>query len=213
MSIKLIIADDHQLFRKGLRQLCEVNGGFEVLAEAGSGTEALQAVRQHKADVILMDIRMPDMTGIEAARQILAELPEMRIIMLTMYHQEHYVTDAVRAGACGYLLKNSDEETLFNAIRAAYTGNGWIDQQVTKHVLEKIRTMESASTQLDAQEIEVLRLVAQGLDNDAIASRLRFSKGTVANRLRNIFQKIKVKNRTEAALYALQHGLAILDDE
>ncbi len=213
MPIKLIIADDHQLFRKGLRQLCEVNGGFEVLAEASKGTETLQAARQHKPDVILMDIRMPDMTGIEAARQILAELPKTRIIMLTMYHQEHYVTEAVRAGACGYLLKNADEETLFNAIRAAHAGNGWIDQQVTKHVLEKIRTMESASTQLDAQEIEVLRLVAQGLDNDTIARQLHVSKGTVANRLRTIFQKINVQNRTEAALYALQYGLAILDDE
>jgi len=213
MSIKLIIADDHQLFRKGLRQLCEVNGGFEVLAEAGNGMEAVQVARQHQPDVMLMDIRMPDMTGTDAARQILAELPETRIIMLTMYHQEHYVTEAVKAGACGYLLKNSDEETLFNAIRAAYAGNGWVDQQVTKHVLDKIRTMEPSTTQLDAQEVELLRLVAQGRDNEAIAHQLHVSRGTVANRLRLIFQKINVQNRTEAALYALQHGLAILDDE
>ena len=213
MTIKLIIADDHQLFRQGLRQLCEVNGGFAVLAEAATGTEALQAVRQHRPDVALLDIRMPDMTGTEAARLIMQELPQTRIIMLTMYHQEHYVTEAVRAGACGYLLKNSAEETLFNAIRAVHEGDSWLDQRVTHHLLEKVRGVEPSPGELDAPEIEVLRLVAQGKDNQAIAEQLHLSKGTVANRLRTIFQKINVQNRTEAALYALQHELAVLDDE
>ena len=213
MTISLVIADDHELFRKGLRQLCEVNGGFVVLAEAGTGVEALQAVRQHRPDVALLDIRMPDMTGTEAARQILAELPQTRIIMLTMYHQEHYVIEAVQAGACGYLLKNSDETTLFNAIHAAHAGQGWLDQRVTPQVLDKLRALEPTPSELDAQDINILRLVAQGKDNEAIARQLHLSKGTVANRLRTIFQKINVQNRTEAALYALQHGLAMLNDE
>ncbi len=213
MTIKLIIADDHQLFRQGLRQLCEVNGGFVVLAEAATGAEALQAIRQHRPDVALLDIRMPDMTGTEAARLIMQELPQTRIIMLTMYHQEHYVTEAVRAGACGYLLKNSAEETLFNAIRAVHEGDSWLDKRVTHHLLEKVRGVEPSPGELDASEIEVLRLVAQGKDNQAIAEQLHLSKGTVANRLRTIFQKINVQNRTEAALYALQRELAVLDDE
>lgn len=213
MTIHLIIADDHQLFRRGLRQLCEVNGGFEVLAEAGNGVEALQAVRQHRPNVALLDIRMPDMTGTEAARLILKEFPQTRVIILTMYHQEYYVTEAVQAGAGGYLLKNSDEATLFQAIRAVHAGNSWIDQQVTNHVLEKIRSMDSSGSGLNTQEISILQLVAQGKDNDAIAQQLHLSKGTVANQLAHIFKKINVENRTEAALYALRHGLALLDDE
>lgn len=213
MSLKLIIADDHQLFRQGLCQLCEVNGGFEVLAEASTGLEALQAVRHHRPEVVLLDIRMPDMTGTEAARLILQEFPQTRIIMLTMYHQEHYVTEAIKAGACGYLLKNSDEATLFNAIRAVHAGHNWLDQQVTHHVLDKLRNAPPTPSDLDEPEISILRLVAQGKDNETIAKQLHLSKGTVANRLRIIFQKIHVQNRTEAALYALKHGLAALEDE
>src|SRR6476620_1701932 len=120
--VRLLIADDHQLFRRGLRQLCEVNGGFTVVAEAESGEQAIALARQHQPDVILMDIRMSGMTGVDATRQILQENPAARILMLTMYRQDHYVTNALRAGACGYLLKECSEETLFAAIRAVSQG-------------------------------------------------------------------------------------------
>lgn len=213
----LLIADDHQLFRRGLRQLCEVAGGFTVLAEAETGAQAVALARQHHPDVTLMDIRMPDLNGVEATRQILQEIPEARIIVLTMYRQDHHVAEAIKAGACGYLLKNCDEETLFAAIRAAARGEGAIDPAIAPSLLEQFALLAAAvdddTLPLSPAEMEVLRLVAHGADNQTIAEELHLSKGTVANRLRDIYNKLGVKNRTEAALYALRHGWASLDPE
>ncbi len=124
---RILIADDHRLFRTGLRQLCEVSGGFQVVAEADSGREAVALAWDHQPDVILMDIRMPGMDGVEACRQILAGQPHTPIIMLTMYRQDRHLTDALAAGARGYLLKNCDEATLFAAIRAAVRGESPVD--------------------------------------------------------------------------------------
>lgn len=213
--ITLLIADDHELFRKGLRQLCEINGGFRVLAEAESGLEAVRLAEQFKPDVILMDIQMPGLTGVEATRQIVQANPAAQIIVLTMYKQDHQVTAALQAGARGYLLKNCTGETLFAAIRAAHQKQGWLDPAITPVVLAQMTQKGAAerSHPLSEGEMEILRLVASGADNQAIAARLHLSAGTVANRLRDIYDKLNVKNRTEAALHALRQGWVSLDGE
>ena len=212
--ITLLIADDHALFRRGLRQLCEINGGFSVLAEAQTGQEAVALARQHKPDVILLDIRMPDLTGVEATRTILDEDPTARILILTMYQQDHYVEAAIRAGARGYLLKTCEEETLFSAIQALHRGEGWLDSAVAPRVMAQLAQTETTTPfRLSEQEIETLRYVVQGADNQTIADLMHVSSGTVANRLRVIYDKLGVRNRTEAAIYALRQGWATLDDD
>jgi DNA-binding NarL/FixJ family response regulator len=211
--IRLLIADDHQIMRSGLRQLCEVNGGFTVVAEAANGAEAVRLAREHQPDVILMDIRMPDLTGVEAVGLIRQEKPDARILMLTMYRQDHYVASALQAGAVGYLLKSATEENLFAAIRAAHRGEGWLDPAVTRSVLAQLGQRPPQELSLDGQGMEILRLVAQGADNRAIAERLHLAPGTVANRLREIYRTLGVANRTEAALFALRKGWVELDAE
>jgi DNA-binding NarL/FixJ family response regulator len=131
--VSLLIADDHNLFRTGLRQLCEINGRFTVLAEAQTGQEAVALARQYQPDVILLDIRMPDLTGIEVTRIIMQENPAAKILILTMYQQDHYIDAAIKAGAKGYLLKNCEEQTLFNAIQAIYRGEGWLDSAFNRY--------------------------------------------------------------------------------
>lgn len=212
--ISLLIADDHNLFRSGLRQLCEINGGFTVLAEAQTGQEAVKMARQFQPDVIILDIRMPDLTGVEATRIIMQENPAAKILILTMYQQDHYIVAAINAGAKGYLLKNCEEQTLFQAIQAIHRGEGWLDSAVASTVMTQL-AQSSANTapMLTEQEMETIRYVAQGADNQAIAKRMRVSSGTIANRLRVIYEKLGVKNRTEATLYALRQGWATLDND
>ncbi len=209
---RILIADDHGLFRKGLRQLCEVTGGFQVVAEADNGSAAVVLAREHQPDVILMDIRMPGMDGVEACRQILAHQPHTAIIMLTMYRQDRHLTDALAAGARGYLLKNCDEVTLFAAIRAAVRGEAPVDPAMMGPLLNRLKASEGPE-QLTGGELTVLIRVAQGDDNKQIAEHLHITPGTVANRLRAIYEKLGVTNRTEAALHALRMGWASLDDE
>ena len=209
--IRLLIADDHRLFRKGLRQLCEVAGGFEVVAEADGGREAVALAREHQPDVILMDIRMPGIDGVEACRQILLDQPQTAIIMLTMYRQDRHLTDALGAGARGYLLKNCDEDTLFAAIRAAARGEAPVDPAMMGPLLDRLKATQGPD-ELTAGEMAVLIRVAHGDDNKQIAERLNITPGTVANRLRALYDKLGVTNRTEAALYALRVGWASLDE-
>ena len=210
----ILIADDHTLFRKGLRQLLEINGGYTVVAEAQTGEEAVLLTRQHEPDVILLDIRMPDLTGVEATRIIMRENPAARVLILTMYPQDHNIVGAIRAGAKGYLLKTCEEQTLFNAVQALMAGDGWLDSAIASAVLTHMAQSDSHSSgALTEQEMETLRYVARGADNQSIAAAMRVTPGTVANRLRAVYEKIDVSNRTEAALYALRQGWATLDDE
>ena len=209
---RILIADDHRLFRKGLRQLCEVSGGFQVVAEADNGHEAVALARAHRPDVILMDIRMPGLDGVAACRQILAQQPHLPIIMLTMYRQDQHLTAALAAGARGYLLKSCDEATLFAAIHAAVRGEAPVDPAMLGPLLKRLQASEGPD-ELTEGELAVLVRVAQGDDNKQIADHLHISPGTVANRLRAIYDKLHVTNRTEAALYALRMGWALLEDE
>ncbi len=212
--IRILIADDHILMRQGLRQLCEGLGGFAVVGEADNGAQAVALAHMTRPDVILMDIGMPDVDGVTAIRQIRSANPAARIIALTMYHHEKYRLDAVRAGARGYLLKTVDARELITAIEAVHRGEYLIDPVIAARVLSDFHlTMPSHSLAepLTASEMAVLRLVAQGMDNQTIAQTFDCSSHTVANRLRTIYEKLHVTNRTQAALYALRQGWATLD--
>ena len=213
--IRILIADDHTLMRQGLRQLCEGLGGFTVVAEAENGSQALALARTAQPDVILMDIVMPDVDGVEAIRQITRETPA-RIIALTMYRQEQYMLDAIRVGARGYLLKSVDAVELIAAIEAVHRGDYLIDPLIAARVLSELHLGMPPQVPrvepLTEGEMAVLRLVAQGVDNQDIAQALNYSVYTVANRLRTIYEKLHVTNRTQAALYALRQGWAALDE-
>lgn len=213
-TLRLMIADDHRLFREGLRLLCERLGGFSVVAEAETSAEAVHKALSTEIDVILMDILMPDASGVEAIRAIMAKQPTARIIALTMERQERFMLDAVRAGARGYLLKTADSAALIAAIESVHRGAYLIDPVIAARVLSELHLPPdppAASDVLSESEMAVLRLVAQGYDNDDIARLLNYSAHTVANRLRTIFTKLRVDNRTQAALYALRQGWVNLD--
>jgi DNA-binding NarL/FixJ family response regulator len=213
--IRVQIADDHTLVRQGLCQLCAELGGFTVVAEAENGTQAVALARATQPDVIVMDLVMPGMDGVEAIRQIIGETPNARIIALTMYRQEQYVLDAVRAGARGYLLKTVDAGELIAAIEAVHRGDYLIDPIIAARVLSELHTTMPDLPPVESlteSEMAVLRLVAQGVDNRDIAQALSYSVYTVANRLRTVYQKLHVANRTQAALYALRQGWVTLDE-
>jgi DNA-binding NarL/FixJ family response regulator len=213
--IRILLADDHTLVRQGLRQLCEGLGGFTVVAEAANGVQAVALARTTQPDVILMDIVMPDVDGVSAIRQIMRESPNARIIALTMYREEQYMLDAIRAGARGYLLKTVDAADLIAAIEAVYRGDYLIDPIAAARVLGELRLAAPQPPRVDLLtegEMAVLRLVARGVENEEIARTLNYSVYTVANRLRTIYEKLHVANRTQAALYALRQGWATLDE-
>lgn len=213
--IRILIADDHTLMRQGLRQLCEGLGGFTVVAEAENGAQAVALACTAQPDVILMDIVMPGLDGVEAIRRIVRETPAARIIALTMYREEQYMLDAIRAGARGYLPKTVDAGDLIAAIEAVHRGDYLIDPIIAARVLSELHLAKPEQPRVEPlteSEMEVLHLVAQGMDNQDIAQALNYSVYTVANRLRTIYEKLHVTNRTQAALYAVRQGWATLDE-
>lgn len=215
MSVRILIVDDHTLMRQGLHEICTSIGGFTVVAEAKDGAEAVTLRRTSQPDVILMDLAMPGVDGVEAIRRILAEAPATRIIALTMYREEPFMLAAIRAGARAYLLKTVDAAELIVAIEAVHRGEYLVDPVIAARVLGELHLMPKELPKFQRlleKEIEVLRLVARGLDNREIAEALDWSVHTVSNRLRVIFEKLHVTNRTQAALYALRQGWATLDD-
>jgi DNA-binding NarL/FixJ family response regulator len=198
-----------------LRQLCEGLGGFTVVSEAANGEQAVEQARTVQPDVILMDIVMPDLDGVLAIRQIIHEIPSARIIALTMYHQEQYMLDAIRAGARGYLLKTVDAQDLIKAIQDVHRGDYLIDPIIAARVLSQFYQAASEPPRVEPlteSEMSVLRLVARGVENQEIAQALNYSVYTVANRLRTIYEKLHVTNRTQAAIFALRQGWATLDE-
>lgn len=214
--IRILIADDHTLMRQGLREICEGLGSFQVVAEARTGAEAISQQRTALPDVTLMDMSMPEMDGAEAIRRIMSEAPTSRIIALTMYRDESYLLAAVRAGARAYLLKTVDATELIEAITAVHRGEYLVDPIIAARVLGELhlppRPGALRPAPLLEKEVDVLRLLARGLDNSDIADELHLSVHTVSNRLRVIFEKLHVTNRTQAALYALRQGWASLDE-
>ena len=213
--IRVLIADDQALFREGLRKVLEANG-LEVVGEAGDGESAVQLALEHNPDVVLMDLRMPVLDGVGATRQI-AQLPRApRVVALTTFDDDASVFDAQRAGALGYLLKDTQSQKLIEAIELAARGHAWLQPSVAaKVVSEFARTAPSltkrdvaADLGLSEREVAVLRQLAGGASNKEIAVALRIAEGTVKNHVTNIFGKLKVHDRTQAALRARELGFA-----
>jgi len=217
-SIRVLIADDHRIVRQGLRHVCEL-GGLTVVGEAEDGREAVKLARQLRPDVILMDINMPVLDGVQATSLIVEADPSVQVIILTMYRQDRYVFEAVKAGARGYLLKDIDEQDLVAAIRAVHQGDALINPSLAVKLLDEFRRLGQMADEaedvegLTQGEMEVLRLVAQGADNKAIAERLALSERTVANRLSSVYEKLHVNSRTQATLAALRRGWVTLDED
>lgn len=217
--IRVLLADDHRLFRQGLRHVFEACGKVEVVGEAENGKQAVQMARRLNPHVVLMDIQMPLLDGVQATHLITDYNPAIQVIILTMYRQEEYVFDAIKAGARGYLLKDIDEKELIEAVYAVQRGEALIDPVLASRVLDEFRRLSTSGSvsqtveELSEGEMQVLKLVAQGADNKTVAERLCLSERTVANRLSEIYDKLHVNSRTQAALVALRRGWATLEED
>jgi len=217
--IKVLIADDHRVVREGLVAIMRESEDLEVVGEARDGQEAVEKARELSPDVILMDVSMPRMNGVEATRAIKRESPHIGVVALTMYDEEKYIFDLVRAGATGYLLKDSESSQIISAIRSIYKGESLIHPSVASKILAEFSLLSEgkgkkpARTEHDLteREITVLRLVADGKTNKEIANDLDLSEKTVKNHVRNIFHKLQVYDRRQAAILAIRKGLIALD--
>jgi DNA-binding NarL/FixJ family response regulator len=212
-DVRVLIVDDHDLFRSGLRNLLE-DEGVQVVGEAAAGLEALDIVRDVAPDVVVMDLNMPGMTGVEATRHISTIAPLTRVVMLTISDGDNDVIDAILAGACGYLLKDSSIQELIAGIRAAAQGESLISPTIATKVLQRVRASSTQPSiestiraELSEREIEVLKLIANGKDNAMIAGELHISPKTVKNHISNILMKLQIDNRIQAAVYAVRSGI------
>jgi NarL family two-component system response regulator LiaR len=213
--IRLLIVDDQGIVRKGVRALLAEVDGMKVVGEASDGLEAVKQAEALQPDVILMDMVMPNMDGIEATRQIMARQPKTRILALTSFAADDKVFPAIKAGALGYLLKDSEPEDLIKAIKNIYRGEPFLHPNIARKVLEELSHPTGSPPTpepLTERELEVLQLVAQGLSNQEIAKRLVIGDATVRTHIGNILSKLHLANRVQAALYALRKGLSSLDN-
>ncbi|TKB79706.1 MAG: response regulator transcription factor [Nitrospira sp.] len=217
--IRVLIADDHRVVREGLSAILKTKDNIEVVGEAQDGQEAVEQARALLPDVILMDVSMPRMTGVEATRAIKREFPHIGVVALTMYEDQQYIFDLVRAGATGYLLKDSESSQIVAAIRSIYKGESLIHPSVASKILAEFSLMAQKNRKkpswvehdLTEREITVLRLVADGKTNKEIGNALDLSEKTVKNHVRNIFHKLQVYDRTQAAILAIRKGLIELN--
>ena len=210
--IRLLMVDDHEVLRLGLRTLFSEAGGFEVVGEAGTMAEAVSKAHALHPDVVLMDVRLPDGSGVEACREIRTQRLQTRVLFLTSYADDDAVLATILAGAQGFLLKEVGSEELLRAVRAVAGGQSILDPAVTQRVLARVQTLSSASTStepkgeaLSPQERRVLALVAEGKTNKEIAVALNLSEKTVGNYLGNVFQKLNITRRSQAAVYFTRH--------
>ena len=214
-TIRVLIADDHAVVREGMRGLISSEPGMEVVAEARDGLETVQRVRAVQPDVILVDLVMPRMDGIQAIGEITAEFPDSRILVLTSFADDDKVFPAIKAGALGYILKDSGPDDLVQAIRQVHRGEPSLEPEIARKVLFELAhppQRPPTPDPLTEREMDVLRLIAQGKSNRAIAEDLVLAELTVRTHVSNILGKLHLASRTQAALYALKEGLASLDD-
>jgi len=211
-KIRVLLVDDHAVLRDGLRSLLSLHDDIDVIAEADDGVEAIQRVRQHNPDVVVMDIAMPRMNGLEATRQILAEHPQTRVLVLSQHDDERYVLPCCQAGAAGYLLKSAAADELVRAIRIVSKGDSFLPPRIATNVLRAYRNLADAQSRLDhstltERENEVLMLVAHGCTSKEIAERLVLSHKTVMCHRANIYQKLGIRNQAELVKWAAQHDM------
>jgi len=217
-SINVLLAEDHVITRQGIRRLIEDEKGVKVIGEASDGEEAVQMTTDLKPDIIIMDIAMPKLNGIEATRQIKLISPRTAVLILSAYDDDEYVFALLKVGAAGYLLKNVSGDELTRAIRAVYKGEPVLDPIVARKVMNyfklpgKARGMERPSEHLSNRETDILKLAARGMTNKDIADKLHLSNRTVEGHLRTIFNKLGVGSRTEAVLYGLRKGWFTLEE-
>jgi DNA-binding NarL/FixJ family response regulator len=201
-AIRILTVDDHQLLREGIAAVLEGQPDMVLVGQASNGREAIESFRQHRPDVTLMDLRMPDMSGIEAITAIRAEFLNARIIVLTTYAGDVQAAGALKAGACGYLLKNLVRKELLDTIRAVHAGKRRVPPEIATEIAEHV-----ADDALTAREIEVLRRVAAGKSNKVIAAELDISEGTVKTHMKSILPKLDASDRTHAVMIALKRGI------
>jgi two-component system response regulator DevR len=209
---RILLVDDHEIVRLGLKALLDRHPQFEVVAETGTAREALQLVEQHSPDVVVMDIRLPGGSGIDACEKITEDYPDTQVIMLTSYAEDEMLFSSIRAGAAGYVLKQIGGEDLVRAIEAIGRGEALLDPAVTQRIFQEVRRAAkeeeaSAFSDLTQQERHVLILVSGGKTNREIAKKLYLGEGTVRNYVSSILSKLNVSNRAEAAAYAVEHNL------
>jgi DNA-binding NarL/FixJ family response regulator len=211
-ALRLVVVDDHEVVRQGLVALLDRRDAFQVVGEAGNVEEAMTVVRRMRPDLVIMDVRLPDGSGIEACRDIRAEMPEVRIVILTSYPDEEAVLSAIIAGASGYLLKQIRGRDLVSAIEAVGRGESLLDPAVTEKVLERVRRIAAGSytdelASLTSQEQKILMLVAEGKTNKEIASEVFLSDKTVKNYVSSILSKLNLERRAQAAAYVAKHRI------
>jgi len=215
-TIRLLIADDHAIVREGLRALIATEPGLELVAEASDGIEAVSKVHALKPDVILLDMMMPRKDGLGAIEDIMKDQPNARILVLTSFAEDDKVFPAIKAGALGYLLKDSSPQELLQAIRNVYQGEASLHPTIARKLMRELSqppSLPPTTDPLTEREVEVLRLVAQGLSNDDIAEKLVVSERTVRTHVSHILDKLHLANRTQMALYAVREGIAKLDNQ
>jgi len=210
--LRLLVVDDHEVVRQGLVALLDRRDGFQVVAEAGTVTEAIDAAKRFQPDIVIMDVRLPDGSGVEACREIRAELPATRVVMLTSYPDEEAVLSAIVAGAAGYLLKQIRARDLVAALEIVGRGGSLLDPAVTEKVLERVRRIASGGqtdelAALTAQEQRILMLVAEGMTNKEIAAEIFLSDKTVKNYVSSILSKLNLERRAQAAAFVAKHRI------
>jgi len=212
-EIRILIVDDHEMVRDGLSVMIEREEDFTVVGEAQNGKEAVEMVSELRPDVVLMDLRMPEMDGVEAMRQIRAKQDDVKFLVLTTYDTDEYIFDAIQAGAKGYLLKDASREELFRAVRTVNRGDSLIEPAVVSRVLDRLTELSRRAAQgpdhlaLSEREVEVLQLMARGSANKQIAGDLSITESTVKTHVANIFGKLEVNDRTGAVTKAMQKGI------
>lgn len=214
-AARVLIVDDHSLFRKGIRGILSAEPSIEVVGEASNGLEACDQARNLMPDIVLMDINMPECSGVEATKRIKEDFPEIKIVMLTVEEDDHFLFKAIKSGAQGYLLKNLEPEELISHIKGIMRGEAPISKAMASKILLEFanisktasREGQSDRKELSFREKEVLRMVAQGATNKEIGAALCISENTVRNHLRNILEKLQLQNRVQAAAYATREGI------
>jgi DNA-binding NarL/FixJ family response regulator len=212
-KINVLIADDHSLIRQGLKQILELENDIAVVAQASNGSEAVQMAKQHMPDVILMDINMPGTNGLQAIKEIKQDKLACKIIVLTIHEDREYLFKTLQMGAEGYVLKDAEPSVLLEAIRSVYSGKSYIQSNMTMELVKEFNRVtlhekeKHDDNNLTSREIEVLQLIAEGMINKEIAKQLYISEKTVKNHVSNIFRKLNVSDRTQAAIYAFKHNI------